>query len=171
MKTETCSHCNKLALVAGGSCGRFNCPYTKPGELIESSLEEIKTPINQTHTRQAKQEAALRYDADKPRWELLPPDALNALVQVYTVGAKKYADRNWERGMSFSRCFGSLMRHSWKWWSGEEWDEETKCHHLAHAAWNALALLAYVLRKVGIDDRPRQGAETSARDQAGCEGT
>jgi hypothetical protein len=106
-------------------------------------------------SKQTKDEPALRYDADKPRYDLLPADALEELVNVFTVGAKKYADRNWEKGMSWSRCFGSLMRHSWKWWRGEEIDAETGCHHMAMAAWNAMVLCAYSLRKVGTDDRPR----------------
>ncbi len=103
---------------------------------------------------QTKEEAALRYDVGKLRYDLVPADGLEALVKVYTKGAETYADRNWEKGMSYSRCFGSLLRHTYKWWRGEELDEETGCHHMAMAAWNALALCVYDLRKVGTDDRP-----------------
>ena len=102
---------------------------------------------------QQKQEPALRYDAGKPRYELLPGDALEELVKVYTRGAAKYADRNWEKGMSWSRCFGSLMRHSWAFWRGEDIDQETGCHHMAMAAWNCMTILTYSLRKAGADDR------------------
>lgn len=101
-----------------------------------------------------KNEPALRYDAGKLRYDLLPHDGLEELVRVYTVGAAKYADRNWEKGMSWSRCLGSLMRHTWKFWSGETHDPETGCHHMAMAAWNAIALCVYDKRKVGTDDRP-----------------
>jgi Domain of unknown function (DUF5664) len=97
---------------------------------------------------------AMRFDSGKPRYDLLPADGLDELVQVYTEGALKYADRNWEKGMNWSKCFGSLMRHSWKFWRGETYDEETGCHHMAMAAWNALALCVYSLRKTGVDDRP-----------------
>lgn len=96
----------------------------------------------------------IRYDTGKPRYDLLPHDGLAALVDVYTKGAVKYSDRNWEKGMSWSRMFGSLMRHSWKFWGGEDYDEETGCHHMAMAAWNALGLCVYAMRKVGQDDRP-----------------
>ncbi len=110
-------------------------------------------------TNQRKEEAALRYDEGKLRYDLLPHDGLEELVRVYTKGAAKYADRNWEKGMSFSRCLGSLMRHTWKFWSGETHDPETGCHHMAMAAWNAIALCVYDLRKVGTDDRPVFGIE------------
>lgn len=105
-------------------------------------------------SQQQREEAALRYDADKPRYDLLPGDGLHELVRVYTAGAAKYAPRNWEKGMSWSRCFGSLMRHAWAWWRGERLDPESGLPHMAHVAWNALALVTYELRQVGADDRP-----------------
>jgi hypothetical protein len=82
---------------------------------------------------------------------------MEELVLVYTKGAAKYADRNWELGMDWSRVFGSLLRHTWKFWRGEERDAETGCHHMAMAAWNAIALCTYALRGVGKDNRPEGG--------------
>lgn len=101
-----------------------------------------------------KIDPAKRYDNGKPRYDLLPADGLDELVKVYTYGAQKYADRNWEKGMSWSRCFASLMRHSWKFWRGEDIDEESGLPHTAMIAWNAMTLLTYQLRKIGTDDRP-----------------
>ena len=99
----------------------------------------------------------LRYDEGKERVDLLPADALLALGVVYSVGAKKYAERNWERGMPWSKCLGPLMRHLFKWMMGETWDTEDKDappqRHIAKVAWNALALLTYELRDIGQDDR------------------
>lgn len=105
-------------------------------------------------SKQAKIEAALRYDQGKIRYDLIPADALEALAAVYTAGAAKYSERNWEKGMSWSRCFGSLMRHAWAFWRGEVIDAETGCHHMAMAAWNCFALFSYHKRTVGTDDRP-----------------
>lgn len=95
----------------------------------------------------------IKYDVGKLRYDLLPADGLEELVKVYTAGAVKYADRNWELGMSWSRILGSLMRHTWKFWRGETHDPETGCHHMAMACWNAMALCVYSLRNVGTDDR------------------
>jgi len=107
----------------------------------------------------------VRYDQGKLRWDLLPPDAMEELVKVYTEGAKKYADRNWELGMNWGRIFRAMMSHAFKFWKGNRYDDELDTHHMAMVAWNALALVAYDLRKVGKDDRPLQalvnGAGTS----------
>lgn len=101
-----------------------------------------------------KAAVGVRFDEGKTRYDLIPADGLEALANVYTKGAVKYADRNWEKGMAWHRVFGSLMRHAWKFWRGESHDPETGCHHMAMVAWNALALFCYDNRKVGEDDRP-----------------
>lgn len=106
----------------------------------------------------------LRYDAGKPRVGLLPPDALLALAEVYTQACApseaypqgKYPERNWERGMNYSKVTDSLLRHLLKWMGGEDVDAESKLLHTAHIAWNAMALLTYQLREIGVDDRGKE---------------
>ena len=100
--------------------------------------------------------SGLKYDSGKPRYDLIPADALEEVAKVYTVGAKKYGDRNWEKGLSYSRLFGSLMRHAWAWWRGERNDKENKLHHLSSVIFCALGLLHYELNSEkfkGLDDR------------------
>jgi hypothetical protein len=91
----------------------------------------------------------LRHNQDKDRWDLLPLDAVEQVVKVLTAGARKYAEHNWERGMKFGICQASMMRHIVKSSRGEKFDEESGLPHMAHAACNALFLLAYELR--GLD--------------------
>ena len=93
-------------------------------------------------------------DAGKLPWHLLPPDAVDEILEVLKYGADKYAPRNWEQGMDWSRPFSALMRHMWAWWRREPCDNETGLSHLAHAGCCILFLLAYELRKTGKDDRP-----------------
>lgn len=88
------------------------------------------------------------------RYDLIPADALEELAQVYTMGAQKYAERNWEKGMPWSKCFASLMRHAWSFWKGETHDTESGLHHMSHVAWNAMTLVSYTKRNVGEDNRP-----------------
>lgn len=113
----------------------------------------------------------LRFNDNKPRFDLIPPEAILALAEHYTVGARKYADRNWERGMDYSKCFASLERHVWAWMSGEDQDEETGSHHMIAAAWNALALFVYHKREIGVDDRPTSKGELNDRPSKEPKGT
>jgi hypothetical protein len=94
-------------------------------------------------------------DSDKLRYELLPPELMEETARVLTFGAKKYADRNWELGMKWSRPFGAMMRHMWAWWRGEDKDPETGYSHLAHAACCIAFLVSYERRGSGTDDRPK----------------
>jgi len=96
----------------------------------------------------------LRLDAGKPMFELLPPDAELAIVEVFTSGARKYAPRNWERGMEWSKIIGPLRRHINKRLLGEVRDAESGHLHTAHVAWNAIAWLTYELRGIGTNDLP-----------------
>jgi hypothetical protein len=96
---------------------------------------------------------AVRNDAGKPAYDLVPAAALHELVMVYTMGAKKYAPRNWEKGLLYSRMFASMMRHAWAFWRGEDIDAESGLHHMAHVAWGALGLVEYAKRNLGEDDR------------------
>lgn len=104
-----------------------------------------------------------KFDEGKVRLELIPPEILYAVGTVLTFGASKYQERNWEKGMKWSRVFGALMRHMWAWWGGkgpttksflfEDKDSETAYSHLWHAATCILFLVAYEERSVGEDDR------------------
>jgi hypothetical protein len=93
-------------------------------------------------------------DADKLRYDLIPPGPLARLAEVYTIGAKKYDDRNWEKGIKWGRIFGAMMRHSWKWFFGERYDKTDGQHHLASVVWGAFALMEYEKTCPELDDRP-----------------
>lgn len=96
----------------------------------------------------------VKFDKDKPPLHLLPFDSLEAIAKVLAVGAEKYGDRNWERGMHWHRCFRAATGHLWDWWMKRGPDPETGLSHLAHAGCCILFLIAYEIRKVGIDNRP-----------------
>lgn len=95
----------------------------------------------------------LRKDDGKSRLDLIPPEAIEALGHLYRAGAEKYAPRGWEEGMSWGRCLGAMLRHVFKWMRGEDYDPETKAHHMIAVMWNAAALYTYHVRKKGTDDR------------------
>ncbi len=95
-------------------------------------------------------------DAEKLRYDLIPPSTLKALATILTFGAKKYSDRNWEAGIKWGRVFGALMRHLWAWWAREEGDPETGKSHLWHAQCCLSFLIEYETTHREMDDRPME---------------
>ena len=75
---------------------------------------------------------------EKPRPDLLSPFAEERQGHWLRMGAAKYAERNWEKGMPFSRCVASLKRHVMRYQQGMR-DED----HLAAIMFNAMALIHY----------------------------
>jgi len=73
-------------------------------------------------------------------------------------------NRNWEKGMAWSRLFSASMRHMWCWWAGKgpsslnfafgSLDDETGFSHLWHALACIVFLVTYEERQIGEDDRP-----------------
>ena len=96
----------------------------------------------------------VKFDQGKLRMDLLPPEVETAIAQILTDGADKYGERNWERGMAWSRPYAALRRHLIAWWSGQDTDPESGHSHLWHVLTNAAFLVAYEQRGIGEDDRP-----------------
>jgi len=83
---------------------------------------------------------AVKHDKGKLRYDLIPPIPLEHLAQVYTFGADKYGDRNWEKGLSFDRLYAALQRHLMERRKGNMIDAETKLPHMASVMWCAMAI-------------------------------
>ena len=80
-----------------------------------------------------------KFDSGKQRWDLLPLDAVEKIVEVMTHGAEKYGDNNWKKVESY-RYRGAAMRHRVARYKGEKFDEDSGLLHLAHEACNILFL-------------------------------
>lgn len=97
-----------------------------------------------------------KFDQGKDPWNLVPFDAVRAITKVLAFGADKYGERNWESGMAWSRPYAAAMRHMTAWWEREDDDMETGFSHLWHLGCCVLFMIAYELRGIGTDDRPKQ---------------
>jgi hypothetical protein len=73
---------------------------------------------------------------NKGRFDLLPAYALFMWARQLEEGAKKYEQRNWEKGQPLSRYMDSALRHLFKHLSGAR-DER----HDVSALWNIGALI------------------------------
>ena len=90
----------------------------------------------------------VKYDQDKPQWTLVPFKALDEVVKVLTIGARKYAPDNWKKVPNArQRYIDAAFRHMSAYAAGEKLDTETGKNHLAHAMCCLLFLLAFDLDK------------------------
>lgn len=90
----------------------------------------------------------VKFDQDKPQWTLVPFKALDEVVKVLTIGARKYAPDNWKKVPNArQRYIDAAFRHMSAYAAGEKLDDETGKSHLAHAMCCLLFLLAFDLDK------------------------
>ena len=98
------------------------------------------------------------------RFDLLPWRVLWELAEHYGRGARKYEDRNWERGYAWSLSFAALHRHLAAFWNRDEFDDDPSLYldgephvvrHIIAVVWHACALAWFSIMDKGTDDRPR----------------
>ena len=74
----------------------------------------------------------------KGAYELISPFAIERIAKWYELGAQKYADRNWEKGIPFGRLIQSANRHLIRWEQGDHSED-----HLAAICWNIMAMMHF----------------------------
>ena len=108
---------------------------TESTSMSDSYLTSLQPPVG------------MKFDNGKLLYSLIPPETLQALAEVLTYGANKYAPNNWqlvENGET--RYLDALFRHLEAFRSGETHDPESGLHHLAHVLTN-VAFLHYISTK------------------------
>ena len=86
--------------------------------------------------------SSIKHDEGKPRWDLVPFEAMERIVEIIGYGTAKYGENTWqclENGDD--RYFAAAMRHLVNWRAGDVADPESGKSHLAHAACNLLYLI------------------------------
>lgn len=118
-----------------------------PTEINKDSWDEkeiLKTPSEDQTQLADRPKTGYKNDRldDKLRWELLPWQEIEDIVKVYHFGAKKYAPESWKNlNDGARRYFAACNRHLIAYIKGEKIDPESGIYHLAHAAWNVIAML------------------------------
>lgn len=109
------------------------------GYIRACDYDETSTPLINEH------KPGMKYDDGKPNLSLVFggfPRALLDVGEVGTFGARKYTPEGWKSVKNLQERYSSaLLRHMFAVLNHDEIDKETGRHHLAHVAWNALALL------------------------------
>lgn len=94
--------------------------------------------MNDSGKREEFSTGAVRDSGEKPRMELISPFALLREGEWMRLGAVKYGEGNWEKGMPFVRVIGSILRHTIRYLMGDQSED-----HLAAIRTNAAFLIHY----------------------------
>jgi hypothetical protein len=119
------------------------CPSWREGHDASSDSNETRVTSSTGGQKGTKPQ----------RMDLLPPEALMAVSEVYGFGASKYADHNYRKGYAWSLSYAALQRHMHQFWAGEDLDPESGLPHVGHAAFHALTLLTFMSEHREFDDR------------------
>lgn len=83
-----------------------------------------------------------KYDAEKLRFDLIPPECEAAIAAILTFGAIKYDDNNWQKLENYmDRYYAAGRRHGNLRRMGEIFDKDSGMLHSAHEAVNAIFIL------------------------------
>lgn len=133
-----------------GSCGTERVsldelfgPYANAVRKADAMREEVRT-VSSTGGEKGMKQAQIG---------AIDPQSLLRLAEVAGFGARKYARLNYMNGFDWSLAFDAAQRHLLEFWNGTDRDPESGLPHLAHAAWQCLALLTFMERGLGADDR------------------
>lgn len=86
----------------------------------------------------------------------VPLEAVAAASAALEYGAKKYAHRNWEKGLPWQQMIDSLKRHIDDFERGRDYDDGedgSDLHQVCMIMASAMMLSASVIREIGTDDR------------------
>ncbi len=96
---------------------------------------------------------------NKPRLSDVPPVALFALGAAMSNGKDKYGRFNWrETGTTASVFYDAMQRHLAQWYSGENFADDSKVHHLAHIMASCAILMDSEFQGTLTDDRDTSGS-------------
>lgn len=89
----------------------------------------------------------------KGRFDLIPAYCLFRLALHYENGAKKYHDRNWEKGLPLSSFVDSAFRHLIQFMGGDRSED-----HWAAISWNAFGYM-YTEEMIRLGKLPNELAD------------
>jgi len=100
-----------------------------------------------------------KYDSDKARFDLLPPNTMLEISHVLRIGARKYDDNNWLYVEGYKkRYMAAALRHLNAHARGERYDEETGYSHISAA----ITSLMFINERAIINDKAKTEKPTKA---------
>lgn len=150
-KTKNCRDCLHIVIEEWEfpchCCVDGSCYVHSKAQRPDSLRESIPVESPDLHKPGAKD------DKEKTQFLIILeafPLALEEVAHVAMMGAKKYTRGGWKSVPNGRmRYTDAMIRHLMAECRGESCDKESRLHHAAHLAWNALARLEFILKGEG----------------------
>ncbi|NJO65135.1 MAG: hypothetical protein HC836_45615 [Richelia sp. RM2_1_2] len=72
----------------------------------------------------------IKNDQGKPDYTHIPKQAMDAMGEAFTYGAKKYSSDNYREGLSVRRQVAAALRHIYQFLDEGNIDGESGCKHI-----------------------------------------
>lgn len=106
----------------------------------------------------------IKHDQGKVDYTHIPKQAMDAMGEALTYGAKKYSADNYREGLSVRRQVAAALRHIYQFLDEGNFDSDSGCRHIGSAL-ASLAMAAYTVEaQPNYDDRywVKKGREHTA---------
>lgn len=123
-----------------GHCHGIDCTKCILYEVLGYCTDIAKEILKEIENNKSDYDRTIKHDQDKPRWDLLPYNAIEQIAIIMTQGAEKYGDYNWQK-VEKERYQAAMMRHFCEYMNGNSLDKDSGMMHISHVLVNALFLV------------------------------
>jgi len=153
-----CQHCLRLFLI-------YKWDIIKKHLLDKPTVLSEAVTGKETDWNYDPKAGGIKHDAGKPRFDLIPVLPLFLLAAHFEKGARKYGDRQWEKGIEISRLLRAAFSHLLKYIAGEDNDAELGTNHIIVVMWYCCTIIEIAQRFTEMDDRSKVNAFAMVKEQ------
>lgn len=131
-------------------------PLTRKPEIPVQVFEYAKKANERDKKHPTAASGAMRAALGVPYLKQVPLEAIGAGAAALEYGARKYDNRNWEKGLPWQQMIDSLKRHIDDFERRRDYDDGddgSGMHQVCMIMASAMMLTASVVRGIGEDDR------------------
>jgi len=114
-----CPKCGSVNVNLRDKESGVKAPFCSPCEMFVLPKEDNWEGEDIGSDKIIYKSGASRNRIGKTRLDLIPPEALEELGEVFGEGAVTHGDENWKKGMPNSVVINHMMKHFLKWQKGD----------------------------------------------------
>ena len=142
-----CPKCGSVNVHLKDKETGVQAPFCNPCEELVNPIEDTTWDGGDVGSNKiVYKSGASRNKIGKTRLDLIPPEALEELGEVFGEGAITHGDENWKKGMPNSVVINHMMIHFLKWQNGDR--EEL---HLGKVMFGCCVLIWNELNDIDVE--------------------